>query len=213
MPSAKPICFILERQTLRRACSRARAKTGKRIAARMAMMAITTRSSISVKPRRFHGADMERSSFRSRAPIDGWGCRDRESGASSPGKALGQRPQRPVSEPQSHGIVRSFGGRIRISCRPADFFSTDRAPGAILGRKRPVARRMGPCHCRYGKRRMAMKRTKNHPLRRPLAVVVIAALGLLAPTIGRAAAPSYTFKKLFAQGDPPGSVVGDIELM
>src|SRR5207245_2826208 len=48
---AVPICFWLERQTACRAFSRAWAKTGKRIAARMAMIAITTSSSISVKPR------------------------------------------------------------------------------------------------------------------------------------------------------------------
>src|SRR5690242_19242191 len=36
---------------MRRACSRACAKTGKRIAARIAMIAITTRSSMRVKPR------------------------------------------------------------------------------------------------------------------------------------------------------------------
>src|SRR5437868_2719012 len=50
-------CFILERQEVCRAFSRAWAKTGKRIAARMAMIAITTRSSISVNPasRRFMG--------------------------------------------------------------------------------------------------------------------------------------------------------------
>src|SRR5436309_4146481 len=46
-----PICLQLERQVVARALSRACAKTGKRIAARMAMMAITTSSSISVKPR------------------------------------------------------------------------------------------------------------------------------------------------------------------
>src|SRR5438445_9902844 len=46
----RPICWLLERQVVWRALSRAWAKTGKRIAARMAMMAITTRSSISVKP-------------------------------------------------------------------------------------------------------------------------------------------------------------------
>jgi len=37
-------CFRLLRQLVARAASRARAKTGKRIAARMAMIAITTRS-------------------------------------------------------------------------------------------------------------------------------------------------------------------------
>src|SRR5262249_24817058 len=41
---------MFETQTLRRACSRARAKTGNRMAARMAMMAITTSNSIRVKP-------------------------------------------------------------------------------------------------------------------------------------------------------------------
>src|SRR5438128_8468604 len=41
-------CLKLELQTDMRACSRARAKTGKRIAARMAIMAITTSSSIRV---------------------------------------------------------------------------------------------------------------------------------------------------------------------
>src|SRR2546421_139999 len=48
MSIASPHCLAWERQTAWRAFSRAWAKTGKRIAARMAMMAITTRSSISV---------------------------------------------------------------------------------------------------------------------------------------------------------------------
>src|SRR5437867_2335771 len=46
----RPICLKLERQVACRAFSRACAKTGKRIAARMAIMAITTSSPISVKP-------------------------------------------------------------------------------------------------------------------------------------------------------------------
>jgi len=46
-----PICRRLERQLVWRAFSRALAKTGKRIAARIAMIAMTTRSSIRVKPR------------------------------------------------------------------------------------------------------------------------------------------------------------------
>src|SRR6266568_1317229 len=50
MPSERPICFMFDRHEVRRGASRARAKTGKRIAARMAIMAITTRSSIRVKP-------------------------------------------------------------------------------------------------------------------------------------------------------------------
>src|SRR5579883_3104721 len=41
---------MLERQEMERAFSRACAKTGKRIAARIAIMAITTSSSIRVKP-------------------------------------------------------------------------------------------------------------------------------------------------------------------
>src|SRR5262249_30982739 len=45
-------CLRLLKQDALRALSRACAKTGNRIAARMAMIAITTRSSISVKPNR-----------------------------------------------------------------------------------------------------------------------------------------------------------------
>src|SRR5437763_1317998 len=44
-----PIWRVLEMQTVWRACSRAWAKTGKRMAARIAMMAMTTSSSMSVK--------------------------------------------------------------------------------------------------------------------------------------------------------------------
>src|SRR6266542_3079141 len=47
-----PNCRKLERQALCRAFSRACANTGNRIAARIAMIAITTRSSIRVKPAR-----------------------------------------------------------------------------------------------------------------------------------------------------------------
>src|SRR5262245_43129719 len=43
-------CFLLDRQEIVRADSRACANTGKRIAARIAIMAITTRSSMRVKP-------------------------------------------------------------------------------------------------------------------------------------------------------------------
>src|SRR5579871_6537137 len=49
--AARAICFSLERQEVCRAFSRAWAKTGKRMAARIAIMAITTSSSIRVKPR------------------------------------------------------------------------------------------------------------------------------------------------------------------
>src|SRR5438876_5770693 len=45
---AAPSCLRLDRQLVCRAFSRACAKTGKRIAARIAMIAITTRSSIRV---------------------------------------------------------------------------------------------------------------------------------------------------------------------
>src|SRR6266571_1352067 len=48
--AARPICLALLKQVVARALSRAWAKTGKRIAARMAMIAMTTRSSIRVKP-------------------------------------------------------------------------------------------------------------------------------------------------------------------
>src|SRR5690242_9878193 len=47
-------CFLLERQEAVLADSRAWAKTGKRIAARIAMIAMTTSSSMRVKPR-LHG--------------------------------------------------------------------------------------------------------------------------------------------------------------
>src|SRR5437868_4404599 len=46
-------CRVLDRSEVWRAFDRAWAKTGKRIAARIAIMAITTRSSMSVKPVRF----------------------------------------------------------------------------------------------------------------------------------------------------------------
>src|SRR6266487_3475693 len=52
MVTARPICFILLTQAVCRAFSRAWAKTGNRIAARIAMIAITTSSSIRVKPLR-----------------------------------------------------------------------------------------------------------------------------------------------------------------
>src|SRR5579884_1220868 len=45
---ARPICFVFERQEVLRAASRACANTGKSMAARMAIMAMTTSSSMSV---------------------------------------------------------------------------------------------------------------------------------------------------------------------
>src|SRR6266436_9172504 len=48
---ARPICFMLLRHCMRRAASRAAWTAGKSRAIRTAMMAITTNSSISVKPR------------------------------------------------------------------------------------------------------------------------------------------------------------------
>src|SRR6266849_4425941 len=50
--SARPSCLALERQDACRAFSRACANTGNRMAARIAMIAMTTRSSIKVKARR-----------------------------------------------------------------------------------------------------------------------------------------------------------------
>src|SRR5947208_685956 len=52
MTNALASCFRLEVHMVARAFSRAWANTGKRMAARMAMMAITTRSSISVNAER-----------------------------------------------------------------------------------------------------------------------------------------------------------------
>jgi hypothetical protein len=46
-----PICFRFDAQDDRRAFSRARAKTGNRIAARIAIIAMTTSNSIKVNPR------------------------------------------------------------------------------------------------------------------------------------------------------------------
>src|ERR1051326_7939325 len=51
----RPICFSLERQEEVRADSRAWANTGKRIAARMAIMAMTTSNSMRVKALCFIG--------------------------------------------------------------------------------------------------------------------------------------------------------------
>jgi hypothetical protein len=48
---AIPICFALDRHTAFLACSLALENTGNRIAAKMAIIAITTSSSINVKPR------------------------------------------------------------------------------------------------------------------------------------------------------------------
>src|SRR5690349_6435467 len=47
---ARPICLTFDRHEAARAFSRARAKTGNRIAARIAIIAMTTKSSIKVKP-------------------------------------------------------------------------------------------------------------------------------------------------------------------
>src|SRR5438093_4430190 len=49
MLNATPHCFRLDRQVAARAFERAWAKTGKRIAAKIAMIAITTSNSMSVK--------------------------------------------------------------------------------------------------------------------------------------------------------------------
>src|SRR6266540_1263070 len=53
MIAALPIWFMFDRQLVWRAFSRAWAKTGNKIAARMPMIAITTSNSMSVNPRRF----------------------------------------------------------------------------------------------------------------------------------------------------------------
>src|ERR1051326_1684930 len=53
-----PSCLQFDRHAALRAFSRAWAKTGKRIAARIAMMATTTSSSINVKPRTRRWSDI-----------------------------------------------------------------------------------------------------------------------------------------------------------
>src|SRR5438067_8719100 len=50
MLNARAICLLLDKQLEARAFSRAWAKTGNRIAARMAIIAITTSNSIRVNP-------------------------------------------------------------------------------------------------------------------------------------------------------------------
>src|SRR5579859_2182594 len=50
MALPRPICLTFDRQTVLRACSRAWAKTGNRIAARIAIIAMTTSNSIKVNP-------------------------------------------------------------------------------------------------------------------------------------------------------------------
>src|SRR5439155_7633167 len=62
-------CLVFERQEVCRAFSRACANTGKRMAARIAMIAITTRSSISVNAREERRV-MEGSSFKNRDECD-----------------------------------------------------------------------------------------------------------------------------------------------
>src|ERR1051326_9014298 len=64
---AVPSCFWFDKQLICRAFSRAWAKTGKRIAARIAIIAITTSSSIRVNPRFRIGID----SFRRMAELGG----------------------------------------------------------------------------------------------------------------------------------------------
>src|SRR5438552_2209810 len=60
--TARPICLLFERQVASRAFSRACANTGNRIAARMAIMAITTSNSMRVNPARSL-----------RVPVQSWG--------------------------------------------------------------------------------------------------------------------------------------------
>jgi hypothetical protein len=59
MMTPVPNCLAFERQEVARAFSRAWAKTGKRIAAKIAIIAITTRSSIRVNAER-RGVEIDR---------------------------------------------------------------------------------------------------------------------------------------------------------
>src|SRR5437667_10379324 len=83
-PSASSFSFDV--QVVLRALSRAWAKTGNRIAARIAMMAITTSSSIRVKPRRHVRGPIGFSPFETLL-FSAWGI-------SSPGIVLGRKRDR-----------------------------------------------------------------------------------------------------------------------
>src|SRR5689334_16430339 len=61
---ARPNCFMFERSLACRAFSRAWAKTGKRIAARIAIIAITTSSSINVKAPLLQGVNAREEAYR-----------------------------------------------------------------------------------------------------------------------------------------------------
>src|SRR5438874_9130136 len=85
MFQARLTCLMLERQEAVRAFSRACANTGKRIAARIAMIAMTTRSSISVNARFLY--DMMRALLE----------RERETNAKTTGKSFGAARSRYLS--------------------------------------------------------------------------------------------------------------------
>src|SRR5690349_4581179 len=72
---AVPICLVFERQADERALSRACAKTGKRMAARMAIIAMTTRSSINVNPDRGEAHQRHRIVFLLSTRLTGWTAR------------------------------------------------------------------------------------------------------------------------------------------
>src|SRR5436853_2306312 len=102
MEKARPICRALERQEAARAFSRAWAKTGKRIAARMAIIAITTRSSIRVKPRRIRRVTMgSLLSIPQRPSARNGRAKRAEHGSSQPAAHIAQHEQEalPVSAP------------------------------------------------------------------------------------------------------------------
>src|SRR5579871_2994716 len=63
MAKDSPNCFTLDRQEVARAFSRAWAKTGNRMAARIAMMAMTTSSSMRVNADRVVRVCMDERSF------------------------------------------------------------------------------------------------------------------------------------------------------
>src|SRR5262245_3034145 len=118
------ICLALLRQAVARAFSRAWAKTGKRMAARIAMIAITTSSSIRVKPR-----------FRRMVCLLFWKANPVEEMLSrspylflpvSPGGGVQKNEPR---RPGGAGLVANRPGRIRIRNRVG-----------VLPRGRPAGR-------------------------------------------------------------------------
>src|SRR5260370_874092 len=109
-------CFMLLRQPVRRADSRARAKTGNKIAARIAMMAITTSSSISVNPRSRRASRMHVDLVAHDRPLDqalqlgGRGAADLQDAA----ERIDEHVRGYSLEPELHGVMLALIQQKRI---------------------------------------------------------------------------------------------------